>query len=107
MIYDVFRILRGVIRHGKILTALEDVGYWIFCAFYLLGYFYRENSGELRGICLRRSSGSAGLPCQYQPAFLSLWARSLLKGLRENIGSPVEENQKRDEKRLKISDVSV
>lgn len=47
--YDVFRILRRVLRHGKVLTALEDFIYWLFCTFWLLGYFYRENNGILRG----------------------------------------------------------
>ena len=49
LVYDLFRILRRAVPHGRALAALEDISYWIFCAFYLLGYFYRENSGELRG----------------------------------------------------------
>ena len=52
LMYDVFRILRRVLRHGKVLTALEDFAYWMICAFWLLVYFYRENSGILRGYLL-------------------------------------------------------
>lgn len=49
LIYDVFRILRRAVPHGSFWIAAEDLSYWIFCAFFLLGYFYRENSGLLRG----------------------------------------------------------
>lgn len=49
MAYDCLRILRRVIPHGKMLTAVEDLFYWVCGALYLFACLYRENSGMLRG----------------------------------------------------------
>ena len=53
LIYDVIRILRGVVSHGKILTAAEDLLFWIFSAFWLLGYFYGKTAAFSGDISLR------------------------------------------------------
>ncbi len=101
LIYDVFRILRGVIRHGKILTALEDVGYWIFCAFYLLGYFYRENSGELRGYLFAGVLlGALACHASISRLFVALGTR-LLKVCGKILGVPLKKIKK-GIKRLKF-----
>lgn len=49
ILYDILRIFRRVVRHGRIWTAVEDFSYWMFGALYLFVCFYRENSGMLRG----------------------------------------------------------
>lgn len=48
LIYDIFRILRRIIKHGTILTAIEDVIYWLFCAIGIFAMLYQENDGLLR-----------------------------------------------------------
>ncbi|MGI6010769.1 MAG: spore cortex biosynthesis protein YabQ [Ruminococcus sp.] len=47
--YDVFRILRRVIRHRPFWVILEDLCYWIGSGFFLFSRIYTENSGVLRG----------------------------------------------------------
>jgi spore cortex biosynthesis protein YabQ len=47
--YDIFRILRRVIRHRPFWVILEDLCYWIGSGFFLFSRIYAENSGILRG----------------------------------------------------------
>lgn len=47
--YDIFRILRRVIRHRPFWVILEDLCYWIGSGFFLFSRIYTENSGILRG----------------------------------------------------------
>lgn len=47
--YDVFRILRRIIRHNPIWVIMEDLVYWISGGLFLFSRIYRENSGILRG----------------------------------------------------------
>lgn len=48
LVYDVFRILRRVIRHGSILIGIEDILFWILCTITVFVLLYRENDGMLR-----------------------------------------------------------
>lgn len=47
-LYDILRILRRVIPHGSILTALEDIAFWIYCAGEVFLLMYHESDGRLR-----------------------------------------------------------
>jgi len=47
--YDVFRILRRVIRHRDFSVVAEDLLYWVSSGLFLFSRIYRENSGILRG----------------------------------------------------------
>ena len=51
--YDVLRILRGLIPHGKLLINLEDLIYWIYVAVVVFVQLYEKNDGvyPLRWIC--------------------------------------------------------
>lgn len=47
-IYDIFRILRRVIKHNLLWVSVEDLIFWMGCSvgtFYIL---YKENNGTLR-----------------------------------------------------------
>ena len=46
--YDWVRILRKLIRHGRVLTSVEDLLYWFACGISVFYMLYRENSGVLR-----------------------------------------------------------
>lgn len=55
-IYDFFRSIRRVWKHGKILTALEDIFFWSAAGIFLFTCLYAFNGGVPRwyffaGIC--------------------------------------------------------
>lgn len=47
--YDIFRVLRRVIRHLPAAVVFEDLLYWVSSGLFLFSRIYRENSGILRG----------------------------------------------------------
>ena len=101
LIYDVIRILRGVVSHGKILTAAEDLLFWIFSAFWLLGYFYRENSGILRGYLFAGFLLGA-LACHFSVSrFFVRWGTEILRGCGKILSMPLK-GIKKATKRLKF-----
>lgn len=51
-VYDVFLILRRLIRHGLFLISLEDMVFWIACAVGVFYMLYEENNGILRWVAV-------------------------------------------------------
>lgn len=47
-LYDILRIFRRVVPHGSILVALEDIGFWVYCAVEVFLLMYHESDGRLR-----------------------------------------------------------
>ncbi len=47
--YDVLRIFRGLIPHGRLMVNLEDLIYWIYVAVVIFVMLYEKNDGQLRG----------------------------------------------------------
>lgn len=47
-IYDIIRIFRRVVSHNRIFLSIEDLGYWMFCAWEMFCLLYRESNGVLR-----------------------------------------------------------
>lgn len=47
-VYDFILILRRVARHNSFFVSLEDLLFWITCAFGVFYMLYRENNGVLR-----------------------------------------------------------
>ena len=47
-VYDILRILRRVFPHNGLMTALEDLGFWIYCAAEVFLLMYRMSDGTLR-----------------------------------------------------------
>lgn len=47
--YDLLRLFRFLIPHGDLWQGLEDLGYWIYCAFMTFSLLFYANSGVLRG----------------------------------------------------------
>lgn len=47
-VYDVFLILRRLVRHSLLLISLEDLLFWIGCAIGVFYMLYKENNGILR-----------------------------------------------------------
>ena len=48
VIYDIIRIFRRVINHNRFFISLEDILYWVFCAWEVFYLLYKESSGVLR-----------------------------------------------------------
>lgn len=48
VIYDIIRIFRRIVHHNRFFLSLEDILYWIFCAWEVFYLLYEENSGVLR-----------------------------------------------------------
>lgn len=47
-VYDVFLILRRLVKHSLLLISLEDLLFWIGCAIGVFMMLYEENNGILR-----------------------------------------------------------
>ena len=55
LFYDLFRVIRRVIEHGTVWTAVEDFIYWLCCALFVFAMLYRENDGMAVGmLCYNR-----------------------------------------------------
>lgn len=47
-VYDILRIFRRVIPHGKFAVSLEDILFWIYCAARVFLLMHHESNGTLR-----------------------------------------------------------
>lgn len=61
LVYDVFRIVRRIVRHNTAGIAVEDMFFWLGCAFWLFRLMYRENDGIIRGFVI--FGAFAGMVC--------------------------------------------
>ena len=48
LFYDMFRILRRVIKHGTVWIGIEDLSFWILCTVAVFLLLYNENDGMIR-----------------------------------------------------------
>jgi len=48
VVYDIFRIIRKVIKHPDFLTQVEDLLYWLFISILIFYFILHRNSGEVR-----------------------------------------------------------
>ena len=51
-VYDLFRIFRRVVRHNTVWVAIEDMFFWIGCAFWLFRLMYRQIDGSIRAFVI-------------------------------------------------------
>ncbi len=49
VLFDVFRVIRGLLRPGLFATPLLDLLFWVICTPVLILYLLLANWGELRG----------------------------------------------------------
>jgi len=47
-VYDIFRIVRRIIRHPDFLTQIEDLLYWLLISILIFYFILHRNSGEVR-----------------------------------------------------------
>lgn len=48
IVYDGLLVLRKTLPHNALGIALEDLGFWFFCAVYVFLWLHRESRGTLR-----------------------------------------------------------
>lgn len=46
--YDIIKIFRNIVKHSKILEAVEDTIYWIMAGFVVFIMLYNNNDGAIR-----------------------------------------------------------
>ncbi|MFP3155913.1 spore cortex biosynthesis protein YabQ [Lachnospiraceae bacterium ZAX-1] len=52
LVYDLLRVVRRIIPHGKWWIAVEDLLFWTGCAIAVFVMLFRENDGYLRGFSI-------------------------------------------------------
>ena len=52
VIYDVFRIIRRVIKHKSFFIAIQDIIYWVVCSILIFNMMYRQNNGIIRAFAV-------------------------------------------------------
>lgn len=52
LLYDFFRILRRIVKHGILWISIEDIIYWLICTVTVFLLLYHENDGRIRGYAL-------------------------------------------------------
>jgi len=50
--YDLIRLFRRLIPHGKAAVAGEDAAYWLACGILIFRMMYEVNSGAIRGFAI-------------------------------------------------------
>lgn len=50
--YDIFRVLRIIVKHGNILTHIEDIIYWLLVSGVTLYFSLNKNYGEIRAFSI-------------------------------------------------------
>lgn len=51
-VYDLLRIIRRIIPHGKWWIAIEDILFWLGCAVAVFAMLFRVNDGYVRGFSI-------------------------------------------------------
>ena len=47
-VYDLLRIFRRVVSHGRLLVSAEDFAFWVYCGAEVFLLMYHESNGTLR-----------------------------------------------------------
>ena len=104
-LYDMLRILRGVIRHRQGVRSLEDLAYWCFTACSLFWLLFSGNNGTVRWYILAGAGAGAWLYHITLSPFFVRFFRWLLGRILRILIFPVKKGLhllKNAEKTLKI-----
>lgn len=52
VIYDVFRIIRKIIKHNGFFIAIQDIIYWVVCSILIFNMMYEQNNGIIRAFAV-------------------------------------------------------
>ena len=64
LIYDVFRLYRRIVKHGKFWIDLEDLLYWLICFVISFCLLYYINYGVIRLFCVLGAAFGMWLYCK-------------------------------------------
>ena len=78
IVYDILRIFRLFVPHGVWWTGVEDLGYWIYVAFYTFLMLCREHDGIPRFYII------AGV-CLGMTVYDRIFSQKLLKALKNGV----------------------
>lgn len=51
-VYDIIRIFRRIIKHSKVLVAIEDILFWVVSSIFIFIMMYKQNNGDIRGFSI-------------------------------------------------------
>lgn len=89
-IYDLLRIIRRVFPHGGFLVALEDLGFWIYCAAEVFMLMYRFSDGMLRWFAVLGALTGMGLYKKLASPFLVKYASLVLLKIKRLLGKIID-----------------
>lgn len=52
IVYDIIRISRRIIKHFKVLVAIEDILFWVASSIFIFIMMYKQNNGDIRGFSI-------------------------------------------------------
>ena len=82
VLYDVFRILRRVLRHKTAATTIEDAIFWIISTLLMFIFLLERNFGDIRGFIFMGLALGAVLYFTMLSRFLTKFAMAVLRWLR-------------------------
>jgi spore cortex biosynthesis protein YabQ len=47
-VYDILRIIRRIIKHGKFIANIQDIIYWVIVTIFVFYIIFTYNNGEIR-----------------------------------------------------------
>lgn len=98
IIYDLLRIFRRVIPHGVVWISIEDIFYWVLCAFLIFGMIFQTNDGLVRGFAI----GGICLGMAFYNHFVSPFLVGHISGILRKILGILKKGLKKAGKKVKI-----
>lgn len=89
-IYDIIRIFRRVIPHGKFAISVEDILFWIYCAAKVFLMMYNESNGTLRWFAVLGALTGMILYMKLVSPFFVKWISFVLRKILGVVGKSVK-----------------
>lgn len=89
-LYDIIRIFRNLFPHNAFLTALEDLGFWVYCAIRVFILMYHESDGTLRWFAVLGALAGMLLYKKTISKFLVKYVSLVLGKIIEFLGKPIK-----------------
>lgn len=87
-IYDILRVFRRVIPHGRMAISLEDIIFWLYSAIKVFLLMHRESNGTLRWFAVLGALTGMLLYKKTVSSFLVTWVSFVLRRVVLFVWSP-------------------
>lgn len=87
-IYDILRVFRRVIPHGRMAISLEDIVFWLYSAIKVFLLMHRESNGTLRWFAVLGALTGMLLYKKTVSSFLVTWVSFVLRRVVLFVWSP-------------------